>query len=142
MSAVGITTSEWLSFFLMTVGWFILLTSLLGFWRVKRWERGILSPQRSVIPRIPEEAARDQATLANIVGFPVLSRGDLRGGFGFGIRTRDSERAYVVHETDAAGRMDNSEREPMMPTEESEEESEMRANDRRLRDALRASGLL
>lgn len=25
----------------MSVGWFILLTSLLGYWRVKRWERGI-----------------------------------------------------------------------------------------------------
>ncbi|EIW82083.1 hypothetical protein CONPUDRAFT_42398, partial [Coniophora puteana RWD-64-598 SS2] len=31
-------TTDWLSFFLMTVGWFILLTSALGFWRVKRWE--------------------------------------------------------------------------------------------------------
>ena len=26
-------------------GWFILLTSLLSFWRVKRWERGILASQ-------------------------------------------------------------------------------------------------
>ena len=26
-------------------GWFILLTSLLGFWRVKRWERSILESQ-------------------------------------------------------------------------------------------------
>ncbi|KAF8514533.1 hypothetical protein BU17DRAFT_52473 [Hysterangium stoloniferum] len=34
-------TTEWLSFFLMSVGWFILLTSFLGFFRVKRWERGI-----------------------------------------------------------------------------------------------------
>ncbi|KAF9820948.1 hypothetical protein IEO21_00925 [Rhodonia placenta] len=41
-----IGTSEWISFLLMTVGWFILLTSLLGFWRVKRWERGILAAQR------------------------------------------------------------------------------------------------
>ncbi|KDQ64649.1 hypothetical protein JAAARDRAFT_167142 [Jaapia argillacea MUCL 33604] len=40
-------TTEWLSFFLMTVGWFILLTSLLGFWRVKRWERNILSSQQN-----------------------------------------------------------------------------------------------
>ncbi|KAG2056301.1 hypothetical protein BDR06DRAFT_852506, partial [Suillus hirtellus] len=30
--------SEWLSFFLMTAGWFLLLTSVFGFWRVKRWE--------------------------------------------------------------------------------------------------------
>ncbi|KIJ56705.1 hypothetical protein M422DRAFT_22866 [Sphaerobolus stellatus SS14] len=36
-------TSEWLSFLLMTVGWFILLTSVLSFWRVKRWERSIVA---------------------------------------------------------------------------------------------------
>ncbi|KZT62927.1 hypothetical protein CALCODRAFT_409014, partial [Calocera cornea HHB12733] len=30
--------NEWLSFFLMTIGWFVLLTSVLSFWRVKRWE--------------------------------------------------------------------------------------------------------
>ncbi|TFK55911.1 hypothetical protein OE88DRAFT_1692640 [Heliocybe sulcata] len=39
-------TTEWLSFFLMTVGWFILLTSVVGFYRVKLWERNILSSQR------------------------------------------------------------------------------------------------
>ncbi|KAI6152156.1 hypothetical protein BKA82DRAFT_4107874 [Pisolithus tinctorius] len=36
--------TEWLSFFLMTAGWFLLLTSTLGFWRVKRWEKSILAP--------------------------------------------------------------------------------------------------
>ncbi|KIL00596.1 hypothetical protein PAXRUDRAFT_29680 [Paxillus rubicundulus Ve08.2h10] len=39
----GPLATEWLSFFLMTAGWFLLLTSSLGFWRVKRWERSILS---------------------------------------------------------------------------------------------------
>ncbi|KAH8106163.1 hypothetical protein BXZ70DRAFT_1004444 [Cristinia sonorae] len=39
----GDIASEWLSFFLMTIGWFLLLTSLLGYWRVKRWESSILS---------------------------------------------------------------------------------------------------
>ncbi|KAJ2972597.1 hypothetical protein NUW54_g12231 [Trametes sanguinea] len=29
-------TTEWLSFLLMTIGWFILLTSVLGSWRVRR----------------------------------------------------------------------------------------------------------
>lgn len=33
--------TDWLSFFLMTVGWLIFLTSLLGFYRVKRWERSL-----------------------------------------------------------------------------------------------------
>ncbi|KIP08358.1 hypothetical protein PHLGIDRAFT_18960 [Phlebiopsis gigantea 11061_1 CR5-6] len=51
-SLFGDATTEWLSFFLMTVGWFVLLTSLLGFWRVKRWERGILAstPSSSIPP--------------------------------------------------------------------------------------------
>ncbi|KAJ2930229.1 hypothetical protein H1R20_g6896, partial [Candolleomyces eurysporus] len=39
-------TAEWLSFFLMTIGWFILLTSVLGFYRVKRWERSIMATQQ------------------------------------------------------------------------------------------------
>ncbi|THH10082.1 hypothetical protein EW145_g1580 [Phellinidium pouzarii] len=49
-------TTEWLAFLLMTIGWFVLLNSLLGFWRIKRWERSILAsheeqPDRpSVIP--------------------------------------------------------------------------------------------
>ncbi|KIM29590.1 hypothetical protein M408DRAFT_33431, partial [Serendipita vermifera MAFF 305830] len=30
--------TEWLALFLMTIGWFIFMSSLLGFWRVKRWE--------------------------------------------------------------------------------------------------------
>ena len=32
---------EWLSFFFMTTGWFILLHSTVSFWRAKRWERVI-----------------------------------------------------------------------------------------------------
>jgi Protein of unknown function (DUF2370) len=126
------------------VGWFILLTSLLSFWRVKRWERGILSPQQPMVPRTAEESARDREVIANledVFGFRVLSRSDLRPGLGFG--SRDSEREYIVHETDAAGRMDDSEREPMLPIEgESDEAREIRANDRSLVEALRNSALL
>ena len=128
------------------VGWFILLTSLLSFWRVKRWERGILSPQHPAASRTADESVRDQAVIANledVFGFRMLARGDLRTGLGFGNRTRDSEREYMVHETDAAGRMDGSEREPIMSIEgESDEDRERRANDRRLTDALQASGFL
>jgi hypothetical protein len=163
MSGAKITTTEWLSFFLMTIGeskiyvitstnklgilgWFILLTSLLSFWRVKRWERGILTPQRLPAPRTAEEAARDHALISNIeeaFGLPILSRSDLRAGLGFGGRARDSEREYIVHEADAAGRMDD-EREPMMPVIEGDgdEERDRLASDRRLREALQASGLV
>ncbi|KIM33151.1 hypothetical protein M408DRAFT_325964 [Serendipita vermifera MAFF 305830] len=35
--------TDWLSFFLMTIGWLLFLTSLLGYWRIKRWERSLRS---------------------------------------------------------------------------------------------------
>ena len=38
--------NEWFSFLLMSIGWFLVLTSLGGWWRVKRFERGLLNAQR------------------------------------------------------------------------------------------------
>ncbi|CED85252.1 Golgi-associated protein/Nedd4 WW domain-binding protein [Phaffia rhodozyma] len=46
MEEVG-QANEWLSFVLMTVGWFVLLTSLGGYWRVHRYEKSLLSSQDS-----------------------------------------------------------------------------------------------
>ncbi|KAL1730030.1 hypothetical protein EV714DRAFT_250925 [Schizophyllum commune] len=34
-------THDWIAFILMSAGWFILFTSVVGYWRVKRWERAI-----------------------------------------------------------------------------------------------------
>jgi len=62
--------NDWLSFFLMTVGWFVLLTSLMGYWRVKRWERGVVNASIDPAPptREPteEEQRQDSLILANI----------------------------------------------------------------------------
>ncbi|KZT41844.1 hypothetical protein SISSUDRAFT_1000236 [Sistotremastrum suecicum HHB10207 ss-3] len=41
-SALPSTSAEWIMFCVMTFGWFLLLTSILGFIRVKRWEKHIL----------------------------------------------------------------------------------------------------
>lgn len=38
--------NEYFSFLLMTIGWFLVLTSLGGWWRVKRFERGLRRAQR------------------------------------------------------------------------------------------------
>ncbi|WVN85152.1 uncharacterized protein L203_100295 [Cryptococcus depauperatus CBS 7841] len=38
--------NEYFSFLLMSVGWFIVLTSVGGWWRVKRFERGLRTAQR------------------------------------------------------------------------------------------------
>jgi hypothetical protein len=61
-----------------------------------------------------------------------VSRGDLRAGLGLGSRTRDSEREYVVHETDAAGRMDGDERQAII---------QARIQERRFMENVRAAGL-
>lgn len=38
--------NEWFSFIMMSMGWFIILTSLGGLWRVKRFEAGLKRAQR------------------------------------------------------------------------------------------------
>ncbi|WWD09755.1 hypothetical protein V865_007883 [Kwoniella europaea PYCC6329] len=38
--------NEYFSFLMMSIGWFIVLTSLGGWWRVKRFERGLKNAQR------------------------------------------------------------------------------------------------
>lgn len=38
--------NEYFSFMMMSIGWFIILTSLGGYWRVKRFERGLRQAQR------------------------------------------------------------------------------------------------
>ncbi|KAJ4479982.1 hypothetical protein J3R30DRAFT_3733064 [Lentinula aciculospora] len=40
---LGVSSRDWLSFLLMTIGWFLLLSSTISFWRVKRWESSIRS---------------------------------------------------------------------------------------------------
>jgi hypothetical protein len=80
--------NDWLSFFLMTIGWFVLLTSLMGYWRVKRWEHGVVrASAETAQSRQPteEELVQDAAILANIerVFGLVTSRADqVRQGMG------------------------------------------------------------
>ncbi|GBE79538.1 Metal homeostatis protein [Sparassis crispa] len=83
---IGDATSEWLSFLLMTIGWFILLTSLLGFYRVKRWEHGILTSTRDA-PPIPSDTRSRTSTmlhsLERVFGMQGLADGSLlRTGLG------------------------------------------------------------
>ncbi|KAF9569331.1 hypothetical protein CPC08DRAFT_653274 [Agrocybe pediades] len=91
---VSDATTEWLSFFLMTVGWFVLLTSLLGFWRVKRWERGILASRaadNSTTTR-PTSGGPIVSQLESSFGLRGMSRIELlRQGFGFGPSRRNNE---------------------------------------------------
>jgi hypothetical protein len=61
---IGISTREWLSFLLITLGWFLLLSSIIGFWRVKRWESSIRAS--STMNVTLGDADRELATRRNI----------------------------------------------------------------------------
>jgi hypothetical protein len=45
----------------MTVGWFLFMTSILQFWRVKKWERGIRASTQAA-----EVAPQDHQLLSNL----------------------------------------------------------------------------
>lgn len=62
---LNINSRDWLSFLLMTLGWFILLSSLIGFWRVKHWESSIRASNARG-PVTPEEFERDITTFRNV----------------------------------------------------------------------------
>jgi len=135
--------NEWISFFFMTIGWFTLLTSLLGFFRVKRWERGILTPQQPFAPRTSAEAARDRALISNLesaFGFSLPTRQDIRTGLGLG--RRDAEGELIVHESAAAGRTEDPVEEEDAGAALARRREAARELDRRLQDSLQAAGLL
>ncbi|KAG0697390.1 hypothetical protein DFH29DRAFT_946695 [Suillus ampliporus] len=64
-TVLKISSREWLSFLLMTLGWFLLLSSFVGFWRVKNWESAIRASNTHE-PQSPEDIARDIATRRNL----------------------------------------------------------------------------
>ncbi|KAJ7219948.1 hypothetical protein GGX14DRAFT_584713 [Mycena pura] len=112
----GITSRDWLSFLLMTLGWFLLLSSFIGFWRVKRWERGI---RTTSAPVTAEDMERDAAVRRNIENVFGFSFGDEEGEHRPAQPARRDETGTVV----------------VIPTQEFLEEA-------RLARDLRAAGLL
>ncbi|KAG6821592.1 hypothetical protein H0H93_000101 [Arthromyces matolae] len=152
-SFVADATTEWLSFFLMTVGWFILLTSLLGFWRVKRWERGILASQRETTPPASETRSTFPlfTRLENNFSLHGSSRLDfLRQGFGFGPRNNADDEATNAAIRAEAGANDEHahETDAMIPAESEFNQSRSRLyrqafeRDQRLQADLRNAGFL
>ncbi|KAI0058674.1 hypothetical protein BV25DRAFT_1810491 [Artomyces pyxidatus] len=58
---------EWVSFILMTIGWFLLLTSLVGYFRVKRFEMSVrASRSRGPAPLSTEDLERDRVMRRNL----------------------------------------------------------------------------
>ncbi|KAI0319196.1 hypothetical protein OF83DRAFT_1170396 [Amylostereum chailletii] len=68
--------SEWVSFLLMTIGWFLLLTSIIGYLRVKRFEMSIrASNSQNPVPMTLEDRAREEALqrrIEEVFGITVI----------------------------------------------------------------------
>ena len=136
-------------------GWFILLTSLLSFWRVKRWERGILqsTPSSSLPPpstagagaRAPGGLLGRLNILRTGLGFQQQRGGDAMGDYPgalshFGVEPpTGGEEEHVPEERER--------NEYIIPIDPNNPEATDRlarayAEEARLQRALRAAGLL
>ncbi|KAF8623691.1 hypothetical protein AX17_007389 [Amanita inopinata Kibby_2008] len=72
-TGLGVTSRDWLAFLFMTLGWFLFISSIIGFWRVKRWESSVRSSQ-SQTPVTAEAIERDRLVrrnLENVFGIPT-----------------------------------------------------------------------
>jgi hypothetical protein len=65
-SDVGFGGRDWLALFFMTFGWVLLFTSIVGFWRVKRWEMSIRAASRPEGPVTSTDLAREIEVRRNI----------------------------------------------------------------------------
>ncbi|KAF5342076.1 hypothetical protein D9611_001569 [Ephemerocybe angulata] len=65
MNRMSQTAKDWLAFLFMTLGWFLLLSSCVGYWRVKRWEASLRAPPPPD-PTTADEVERDQTIRRNI----------------------------------------------------------------------------
>lgn len=131
-----------------------MLTSLLGFWRVKRWERGILASQQdtSSVPTATPSPFTLISRMEHTFGLRGASRVDLlRQGFGFGRPRRSVEEdAAVVRAEEGAAQEANEhalETDLMIPIDPNDPNrdrliAQALAHDRRLQDDLRNAGLL
>ncbi|KZT73622.1 hypothetical protein DAEQUDRAFT_683925 [Daedalea quercina L-15889] len=57
---------DWMSFLLIIMGWFLLVASIIGFYRVKRWEKSIRQAANPPVSRSTEQAQQDVETRLNI----------------------------------------------------------------------------
>ncbi|KLO17153.1 hypothetical protein SCHPADRAFT_868676 [Schizopora paradoxa] len=117
---------DWLSFLLMTLGWFLLLSSVLGFIRAKRWERSIRESANPQPAPSPEAIAQEMQV-----------REHLRNVFGIEMVDDDVEAAVAANEQEGEGdRLVHPEDESQEPlTDEQRREDDFRRD-------LRAVGLL
>ncbi|ETW83128.1 hypothetical protein HETIRDRAFT_316296 [Heterobasidion irregulare TC 32-1] len=80
MSSQSYVGREWITFILMTMGWFLLLTSLIGFFRVKRFEISV---------RMAAVRAQGPPPTAEDVQREMAIRRNLEDAFGLGVEIDD-----------------------------------------------------
>ncbi|KAI0034342.1 hypothetical protein K488DRAFT_45632 [Vararia minispora EC-137] len=114
---------EWISFLLMTIGWFLLLTSIIGYVRVKRFEMSIRAAQVQNTPMSPEDARRHAAI-----------RRAFEEVFGFTLESHEEPRPRSQPREAPAPRVTHAPRD--------EREAELMAQETRLEHDLREAGLL
>ncbi|KAK0233873.1 hypothetical protein IW262DRAFT_1477327 [Armillaria fumosa] len=118
----GLSMRDWVSFILMTAGWFLVLSSTVGFWRVKRWETSIRSSTTTT-------SERPQVTTREEVERDIAVRRNLESVFGVSFDDTDPRtNPRMVH-------MDENGHVIVIPAAEALEEA-------RLARDLRAAGLL
>lgn len=137
-------------------GWFVLITSFLGFWRVKRWEQSILASQRDHSNTSPEPSSTF-TRVEQAFALRGVSRIDLlRQGFGFGTTARTgqadnslqlADNSLQLAEEGSLVRGDPGEHVDLMSAIASTPERSQRVmraleEDRRLQRDLRNAGLL
>ncbi|KAG6900225.1 hypothetical protein C0993_001294 [Termitomyces sp. T159_Od127] len=61
-----ISSRDWLAFLFMTLGWFVFLSSLIAYIRIKRWERSIRSPPAPAPAPSPDVVERDREIRRNL----------------------------------------------------------------------------
>ncbi|KAF9651437.1 hypothetical protein BDM02DRAFT_735818 [Thelephora ganbajun] len=62
----GFRGKDWFALFFMTFGWVLLFTSIVGFWRVKRWEMSIRASSHPQAPVTASDLAREVQVRRNI----------------------------------------------------------------------------
>lgn len=120
----------------------MLLTSLLGFWRVKRWERGIIASRESAAASAPPRT--NPGLLGSSFGFPGLSRADLYQGFGFGTRRpSDEANSSLVAGEDGSAHHLSEETQPMIRSNSVDpQRNRAIVREERLQRDLQEAGLL
>ncbi|KAL0565679.1 hypothetical protein V5O48_016339 [Marasmius crinis-equi] len=97
-----ISPRDWLAFIFMTAGWFLFLTSCVGYWRVKRWEASIRASAAPQPPQVltPEQIHQDREMRRNLEAVFGISFDDeeerppRRSGGGGGAAFQPSHRIH------------------------------------------------